>query len=83
MKERIELAAELNALVARHYSLKREELGVILKSFDGFEEDDGLVKMEGAIQWNDQLVRKFNGEVRKRVVGYFESGRQGAQDVQL
>ncbi|MGA2877122.1 MAG: hypothetical protein ABSE82_16520, partial [Nitrososphaerales archaeon] len=33
MKERIELTAELNALVARHYGLSRSELQVILNSF--------------------------------------------------
>lgn len=72
MKERIELTAELNGLVARHYNLTRQELEVVLDSFDGFEEDDRLVDLEGQIHWNDQLVRKFNGEVRKRVLDYFD-----------
>lgn len=39
MKERLELTAELNALVARHYG----------------------------------LMRKFNGEVRQRVMKYFDA----------
>lgn len=70
--ERIELTAELNALVAKHYGLFQEELEVVLYSFEGFKEDDGIRKIEGEIKWNDDLIRKFNGEVRKRVLYYFD-----------
>ena len=73
MKERIELTAELNALVARHYGLTRDELQVILDSFEGFEEDEELLKIGPNVKWNDRLMRKFNGEVRKRVIPYFEN----------
>jgi hypothetical protein len=73
MKERIELTAELNALVAKHYGLSRSEFQVILDSFDGFEEDKNLSKFEGEIKWSDDLIRKFNGEVRKRVMHYYDS----------
>jgi len=72
MKERLEMTAELNALVARHYGLSREELAVILESFASFEEDAELEKME-EIRWGDALIRKFNGEVRRRVMGYFDA----------
>jgi len=72
MKERIELTAKLNALVAKHYGLNREQLEVILQSFEGFEEDKELVNMK-EVKWNDTLIRKFNGEVRKRVLSYFDS----------
>jgi len=72
MKERIELAAKLNALVAKQYGLKRQQLEVILQSFEGFEEDKELVNMK-EVKWDDTLIRKFNGEVRKRVLSYFDS----------
>jgi hypothetical protein len=72
MKERIELTAKLNALVAKHYGLRREQLEVILQSFEGFEEDKELVNMK-EVKWDDTLIRKFNGEVRKRVLSYFDS----------
>jgi hypothetical protein len=72
MKERIELTAKLNALVAKHYGLNREQLEVILQSFEGFEEDKELVNMK-EVKWDDTLIRKFNGEVRKRVLSYFDS----------
>nr|HRD15190.1 hypothetical protein [Methanothrix soehngenii] len=72
MKERLEMTAELNALVARHYGLSREDLAVILESFASFEEDPGLESLE-EIKWSDTLMRKFNGEVRRRVMGYFDA----------
>jgi hypothetical protein len=72
MKERIELTAKLNALVAKHYGLNREQLEVILQSFEGFEEDKELVNMN-EVKWDDTLIRKFNGEVRKRVLSYFDA----------
>jgi len=72
MRERIELTAKLNALVAKHYMLRRDQLEVIIQSFEGFEEDKRIEKMK-EIKWDDILVRKFNGEVRKRVLHYFDS----------
>ena len=72
MKERLELTAELNALVVRHYGLTREELGVILESFTSFEEGPELENLE-EIKWSNSLTRKFNGEVRQRVMGYFDA----------
>lgn len=76
MKERLEMTAELNALVAHHYSLTRDELSVILESFSSFEEDPELEKLE-EIKWSDTLMRKFNGEVRRRVMGYFDALEKG------
>jgi hypothetical protein len=71
MRQRIELTARLNAFVAKHYGLNREQLEVILQSFEGFEEDKDLVNMK-EVKWSDLLIRKFNGEVRKRVLSYFD-----------
>jgi hypothetical protein len=72
MRERIELTAKLNALVAKHYGLNREQFEIILQSFEGFEEDKELEKMK-EVRWDDALMRKLNGEVRKRVLAYFDS----------
>jgi len=71
LSERMELTAKLNALVAKHYNLSREHFKVILESFEGFEEDKGLEKLT-EIEWSDTLIKKFNGEVRKRVLSYFD-----------
>lgn len=45
---------------------------MILDSFTSFEEDSELENME-EIKWGDALIRKFNGEVRRRVMGYFDA----------
>jgi len=73
MKERIQLSAQLNALVAKHYGLSREELAAILQTFVGFEEDKTLEKLQGDITWDEKLIRKFNGEVRKHVLQEFDT----------
>jgi hypothetical protein len=76
VRESIELTAELNALVAHHYRLTREELGVILESFEGLKENNELLNMK-EVKWNNKLISQFNGEVRKRVLPYFDSINSG------
>jgi hypothetical protein len=71
MDDRIRSLAELNALVAKLYDLSRDELQVILLSFESFEEDNELIKMK-KIEWDDCLIRKLNGETRKLVLHYFD-----------
>jgi hypothetical protein len=73
--ERIELCAKLNALVSKLYGLSREHLTIILESFEGFKENRELEKMK-EVKWNDALMREFNGEVRKRVLRYFDQLNQ-------
>ena len=45
---------------------------MILESFTSFEEDSELENLE-EIKWSDGLMRKFNGEVCRRVLGYFDA----------
>jgi hypothetical protein len=59
-------------LVAEHYGLSREDLAIILQSFAAFEEDKDLAKLGSEIKWSDDLIRKFNGEVRKLVLQSFD-----------
>jgi hypothetical protein len=47
-------------------------LAVILESFTSFVVDPELENLE-EIKWSDVLMRKFNGEVRRRVMGYFDA----------
>lgn len=75
MKERIDLTAELNAIVAKLYGLTREELDYVIKTFK-FEENPKLYQLDDPnqeIKWDDKLVRQFNGEVAKRVLSYFDN----------
>jgi hypothetical protein len=83
MHKRIQLTAKLNALVAKHFGLNKEQLEVILQSFEGFEEDKELVNIK-ELRWDDVLIRRFNGEVRKHVLPYFDqlhSQEVGAKSV--
>jgi len=72
MKDRIEMTARLNAIVAKHYGLTKDELKITLDSFEGFEEDTTLENLQ-TVKWSDDLIRRFNGEVRKRVYSCFDS----------
>lgn len=71
VKERLNMTAELNALVAKHYGLGRQELEVVMGSFEGFEEDKNLENLTN-VKWDDHLIRKLNGEVRRRALPYFD-----------
>jgi hypothetical protein len=71
IRERLESTAKLDALVAHHYGLTRQEYEYIINTFEGFEEDENLVNLTEVI-WDDRLIRKFNGEVRKRVLKYYD-----------
>ena len=74
MKDRVEMTAELNALVAKAYCLDRNELQTILDSFEGFEEDPELINMK-EVKWSGRTIKAFNGEVRKRVLQYFDAAK--------
>jgi hypothetical protein len=77
MKDRVELISKINALVAKQYGLNREDLLVILQSFNGFEENPEIMKLEEP-SWNSALIRSFNGEVRKGVLKYFDDLKEAA-----
>jgi hypothetical protein len=83
MAERIRLLAELNALVAKLYHLTMEDLEAILQSYAGFKEDKEIEKLK-EIRWSDDLIRRLNGEVRKRILPIFDtlnSGQSGEETV--
>ena len=65
VNERIELTAHLDALVAHQYGLNRDDDEYIIQTFDAFREDKDFEKQK-EIKWTDTLIKKFNGEVRKK-----------------
>jgi hypothetical protein len=72
INERIDLTAKLDACVAHHYGLNHEEYEYIVHTFDAFEEDKKIRTLGiGQVQWDDSLIRKFNGEMRKRALELF------------
>ncbi|MEM1622489.1 MAG: hypothetical protein QXJ30_11380, partial [Metallosphaera sp.] len=75
MKERVDLTAELNAIVAKLYGLTRDELDYVIKTFK-FKENPTLYQMDDPnqeIKWDKKLMWQFNGEVAKRILSYFDS----------
>ena len=72
MIERIELTAKLDALVAHQYLLNRADYEYIINTFPAFKEDPQLERAT-SIEWNDLTIRKFNGEMRKRVLHYYDN----------
>ena len=68
------MTAELNALVAKQCRLSRDELALICEIFASFEVEAEREDLE-EIKWGDALRSKFNGEVRRRVRGYFDDSR--------
>jgi Eco57I restriction-modification methylase len=71
IKERVDMTARLDALVAHHFGLNRRQYETVIKTFDAFQEDEALTAQNN-IQWSDLIVRKFNGEVRRRVLKYYD-----------
>lgn len=72
ISERIRMIAELDALAAHNYGLDRDEYEYIINTFDSFEEDKNLENLKKG-EWSDSIIRKLNGEVRKRVLDYYDT----------
>lgn len=72
VKDRLDLTARLDALVAYHYGLNRQEYEHILNTFYGFVEDQNLQNISDVI-WDDSLIKRLNGEVRKRALSVYDS----------
>ena len=73
MIERIELTAKLDALVAHQYLLNRADYEYIINTFTAFKEDPQLERDYIYRIEIDLTIRKFNGEMRKRVLHYYDN----------
>jgi hypothetical protein len=71
IRDRVERLAKLDALVATHYGIGREDYHYIIKTFEAFQEWKDF-ENDSTVVWNDSLIRKLNGEVRKRVLTYYD-----------
>lgn len=67
MKQRLEMTARLDALVAHLYGLSKEEYEYVLGTFEDFREDNSIEDL-ARINWDETLIKKFNGEMRKRAL---------------
>lgn len=73
IKERIELLARLDALVAHHYRVARSDYEYIIGTFDAFEEDEKIYNLKTPDGWTEQLMRKIQGEMRRRTLEYYDA----------
>ena len=69
--QRIEIAAELDALVAYSYNLTVDEYKIIINSFNLFKKNSSLYDQE-KITWNHANLKEFYGEMAELALQYFE-----------
>ena len=71
VKERIETAAKIDALVAMSYDLETAEYQTIIESFPAFKKNAGLHEAED-ITWNNSNLKEFYGEMADLAIKYFK-----------
>ena len=70
--ERIECAAELDALVAYSYSLTGKEYGTIIDSFKAFKSNPNLYDLDD-VTWNSNNLKGFYGEMASVALEYYDN----------
>ena len=70
--QRIETAAEIDALVAHQYNLTKEEYNTVIASFSTFKKNSTLYELED-ITWNNTNLKEFYGEMAELAMEYFEA----------
>ncbi len=70
--ERIQLTAELDALVAHSYNLTRDEYAHIISSFKSFKRNPALYDLD-EITWDNNNLKEFHGEVGDLALEYYEN----------
>ena len=79
--DRIDTTARLDALVAHAYGLTRGEYRMVLDSFK-FGEDPSMLDAKTADWSDDNVLKRFYGEVRRAAMPHFEalaSEKRGAK----
>ena len=71
VKERIETAAKIDALVAMSYDLETDEYQTIIESFPAFKKNASLHEAED-ITWNNSNLKEFYGEMADLAIKYFK-----------
>ena len=67
-QQRIETTAELDALVARHYGLSKNQYEYVLSTFNPKKQK---VDLEQSVEWNDDTIHGFNHEVKRRALKFY------------
>ena len=69
--QRIETAAEIDALVAHSYDLTLDEYSTIIDSFPAFKKNPALYELDD-IKWDNQNLKEFYGEMAELALAYYE-----------
>ena len=69
--DRIDIAAQLDVMIAKAYGLNKQEYKIILESFKLFRENPDLWS-EKEIIWDSSNLKEFYGEMRKRALEIFD-----------
>ena len=70
--QKIETAAEIDALVAHQYNLTKEEYKTIIESFSAFKKNPALYELEDIV-WDNKNLKEFYGEMAELALEYFET----------
>ena len=76
--QRIEVTAEMDALVAHSYNLTKEEYMTIIDSFNSFKKNPSLYDLD-EIVWNNTNLKEFYGEVAELSLDYYDEITKEAQ----
>ena len=71
VKERIESAAKIDAMVALDYDLHIHEYRTVIESFPAFKKNPNLWDTK-EITWDNNNLKEFYGEMAGRAIEYFE-----------
>ncbi len=69
--QRIETAAEIDALVAHSYGLTSDEYQTVIDSFPAFKRNSELYDLN-EIKWDNKNLKEFYGEMADLALEYFE-----------
>jgi len=69
IQERIKITAELDALVAHHYKLDRDQYEYIISTFKPKKPNGEL---DDSAEWNDNTIHAINYEVKTMALSFYD-----------
>ena len=79
VKERIETAAKIDAIVAMSYDLEINEYQTIIDSFPAFKKNPNLHDVD-TITWNNTNLKEFYGEMAECATIYFKKMKESGDE---
>ena len=70
LQQRIEIMAELDALVAHHYGLNRTQYRYILSTFRPKKPN---VKLNETIEWSDAAIHSLNYKIKEKSLEFYDN----------